>query len=129
MTFRQAIRAGFSNYINFAGRAAPSEFWYWVLFTIAAALIGAIIDTLLFRPMEHISPLADAFSVLTFVPNISVAIRRLHDTDRSGWWWLLSFVPFGIIFLIVWWIEDGTPGSNRFGPSPPRDNFIPRPTA
>jgi uncharacterized membrane protein YhaH (DUF805 family) len=48
-----------------------------------------------------------------------VGARRLHDTDRSGWWQLLMFIPLiGIIILIVWWASRGTPGANRFGENP-----------
>jgi uncharacterized membrane protein YhaH (DUF805 family) len=124
MTFREAIRSGFYNYAKFSGRAAPSEFWYWVLFTIVTAFVAGIVDALLFPSMAHVSPIADVFSLFVFVPNISVMVRRLHDTDRSGWWALLGLVPLIGLILIVWCIEQGSAGSNRFGPSPPHDRFV-----
>lgn len=52
----------------------------------------------------------------TIIPATAVAVRRLHDTDRSGWWLLLSIVPLGFIVLIVWFVARGTQGTNRFGP-------------
>lgn len=57
-------------------------------------------------------------SLALFLPLLSAVVRRLHDTDRSGWWYLLGLVPFGGIVLVVFWALDGTPGSNRFGVSP-----------
>ena len=63
--------------------------------------------------------LSSIWSLATFLPSLAVGIRRLHDTDRSGWWWLISFIPLiGIIVLIVFWCSAGIPGSNRFGPDP-----------
>ena len=119
MTFWQAIQSGFNNYAKFSGRARPSEFWYWMLFTFIATLVTATLDNVLFASMTALSPFCDTFTVLTIVPGIAVSIRRLHDTDRSGWWFLLSFVPFvGIFVLIVWWIKQGTAGDNRFGADP-----------
>jgi uncharacterized membrane protein YhaH (DUF805 family) len=57
------------------------------------------------------------FGLATLLPGLAVSVRRLHDTNRSGWWILLWFIPLiGIIVLIVWWVQQGTPGPNRFGP-------------
>lgn len=113
MNFQQAIVSGFQNYVNFAGRAARSEFWYWALFVflvnIAANLVDAAIDVGL------ISALA---SLALFLPGIAVSVRRLHDLDRTGWWLLIALTGVGIILLIVWWCMKGTTGSNRFGPDP-----------
>ncbi|HHB81462.1 MAG TPA: DUF805 domain-containing protein, partial [Aliiroseovarius sp.] len=59
------------------------------------------------------------FMLATFLPNISVMVRRLHDTDRSGWWYWIVLVPLiGFILLIVWFASKGTTGDNRFGPDP-----------
>ena len=62
--------------------------------------------------------LAGLVSLALFLPLLGASVRRLHDTDRSGWWYLLTFVPVANIVLIVFWALDGTPGPNRFGPSP-----------
>lgn len=123
MTFRNAIAAGFSNYVNFSGRASVPAFWYWVLFTILGSLVMAAIDAVAFPSSGTLSPFSDLFALGTFLPSISAAVRRLHDTDRNGWWFLLSLLPLiGTIVLIVWWIQKGTPGNNQYGPPPPDRN-------
>jgi uncharacterized membrane protein YhaH (DUF805 family) len=117
MTFGDAIRTGFAKYFNFAERAVPSEFWYWVLFTILVSIVTAVVDAMWFPDFYPISPLTDLFGLATLLPGLAVSVRRLHDTNRSGWWILLWFIPLiGIIVLIVWWVQQGTPGPNRFGP-------------
>lgn len=59
------------------------------------------------------------YSLAVFIPNLAVAVRRLHDSNRSGWWILIGLVPFiGAIWLLVLYLIDGTPGPNRFGPDP-----------
>jgi uncharacterized membrane protein YhaH (DUF805 family) len=112
MNFAQAIKSGFSNYVNFSGRALRSEYWYWALFAllgyIAASIVDRALGLVLFYPL---------FAVAILLPSIAVAVRRLHDTDRSGWWALLFLIPLiGTIVLIVWFCMQGTAGSNRFGP-------------
>jgi uncharacterized membrane protein YhaH (DUF805 family) len=63
--------------------------------------------------------LSGIFWLATFIPGIAVSVRRLHDTNRSGWWLLLDLIPFiGGIILFVWFVQDGTPGDNRFGANP-----------
>ncbi len=66
-----------------------------------------------------VTPFSPIWGLATFLPSLAMGVRRLHDTDRSGWWWLLSFIPLiGIIVLIVFWCSEGTRGPNRFGPDP-----------
>jgi uncharacterized membrane protein YhaH (DUF805 family) len=114
MNFSEAIAAGFSNYVNFAGRAIRSEYWYWVLFVILSEVVTSIIDAVI-----GIQLTTTIFGLAVILPGIAIAIRRLHDTDRSGWWVLLVFIPLvGAIVLIVWYCSRGTEGSNRFGPDP-----------
>jgi uncharacterized membrane protein YhaH (DUF805 family) len=116
MTFGQAITAGFQNYVNFTGRAPRSEFWYWVLFALLVSVAASIVDYALF-PLADVNPLGILVSLGFFLPNLSVAVRRLHDLDYSGWWVLLGLIPIvGLIVLIIWWCQRGTVGPNRFGP-------------
>jgi uncharacterized membrane protein YhaH (DUF805 family) len=112
MNFSQAITAGFSNYVNFSDRAIRSEYWYWVLFIILAEIATTIIDMVI-----GVQLTTGIFGLATFLPSLAIAIRRLHDLDRSGWWILLVLIPLiGAIVLIVWYCAKGTEGSNRFGP-------------
>jgi uncharacterized membrane protein YhaH (DUF805 family) len=117
MSFTQAITSGFQNYVNFSGRAARSEYWYWTLFSILASIAGTLIDALLFRSMD-ISPIQSLVGLALFLPGLAVSIRRLHDLDRTGWWFLLVFTIIGAIVLLVWDCMKGTTGPNRFGPDP-----------
>jgi len=112
MNFTQAISSGFSNYVNFAGRAIRSEYWYWVLFVVIASIVASIIDAVL--GIRLFNPI---FGLAILLPSIAIGVRRLHDIDRSGWWLLLNFIPLiGAIVLIIWFCSRGTEGANRFGP-------------
>jgi uncharacterized membrane protein YhaH (DUF805 family) len=117
MNFTQAISSGFNNYVNFTGRAARSEFWYWALFAALASLAGELIDLALFTSSTF-TPVQTLVNLALFLPGLAVSVRRLHDLDRTGWWLLLIFTVIGIIVLLVWDCMRGTVGPNRFGPDP-----------
>ena len=103
--FFTAIRYGFQGYFDFKSRSTRAEYWYWSLF----AALGVLVLVLL-------KPLAIVFGVAITIPSLAVCVRRLHDTDRTGWWMLLKLIPvIGDIILIVWFCHRGTEGSNRFG--------------
>jgi uncharacterized membrane protein YhaH (DUF805 family) len=118
MNFIAAIKSGFSHYVTFSGRACRSEYWFWFLFTAIGGIATAILDAAIFgsSPGAGASPLNSIFDLLTVLPSIAVAARRLHDIDRTAWWLLLGLTGIGAILLIVWFCFKGTPGSNRFGP-------------
>lgn len=112
MNFGEAIKAGFSNYVNFSGRACRSELWWWALFVAIVALGTFILDTVTGVPLTY-----PIWLLATLLPNLALQIRRLHDLDKSGWFWLLNFIPLiGAIILLVWYCTKGTEGANRFGP-------------
>jgi uncharacterized membrane protein YhaH (DUF805 family) len=117
MGFTQAIASGFRNYVNFSGRACRSEYWYWVLFTLLGGIVTGIVDYGAF-PEASMSPLNSLFNLACLLPSLAVAIRRLHDIDRTGWWFLIVLTVIGAILLIVWACFRGTIGANRFGPDP-----------
>ena len=117
MNLTQAISSGFNNYVNFTGRAARSEFWYWALFAALASLAGELIDLALFTSSTF-TPVQTLVNLALFLPGLAVSVRRLHDLDRTGWWLLLIFTVIGIIVLLVWDCMRGTVGPNRFGPDP-----------
>ncbi|MFZ2139214.1 MAG: DUF805 domain-containing protein [Xanthobacteraceae bacterium] len=89
MNFTQAISSGFNNYVNFTGRAARSEFWYWTLFAILASIAGELIDLALFSSSSTFTPVQTLVNLALFLPGLAVSVRRLHDLDRTGWWLLL----------------------------------------
>jgi len=131
-SFGQAIASGFSNYTNFSGRASQSEYWSWVLFAALGMIVTWILDAAIFvrvseKPLlgEFVSGISPLYSPINFVfvvalllPSLAIAVRRLHDVDRTGWWMLLSFTGIGIVLLLYWQRQEGTSGSNKFGRDP-----------
>ena len=100
----------FKNYVTFEGRARRSEYWYFFLANIIVAFILGFIDGMFgisTKPDESI--LADIYLLLILLPSVAVGVRRLHDSDKSGWWLLL---PFYNLYLLI---RVGTTGSNHFG--------------
>ncbi len=129
MNFQQAVQSVFSNYASFLGRASRSEFWWFQLFLLLGGIVAGLLDFFGNFNMLGGSPLATLFWLATIVPDLAVTVRRLHDTDASGWWILLGLIPLiGMIVLIVWWCLEGSRGYNRFGPDPLQPALT-RPTA
>src|SRR6185437_5772244 len=102
-------------YAVFTGRAARTEFWMFALFNVIVSVVLTLVDNLLGLG----ALLAGLYSLAVLLPSIGVGIRRLHDTGRSGWWLLISFVPLvGAIVLLVFAVQDSQPGDNQYGPNP-----------
>lgn len=109
-------------YAVFTGRAGRAEYWYFVLFNI---IIMAVLNVLT-TSMKDVAGLgmlfslvASLYSLAVLIPSIAVAVRRLHDTSKSGWLLLLCLIPvIGWIVLLVFMIMDSTPGANAYGPNP-----------
>lgn len=119
MKFGQAIGICFSKYVDFSGRAQRSEFWWWILFTWLASLILGTLENGIVGATGGVPIMNTLFSLATFLPSLAVGIRRLHDINRSGWWWLIFLVPLvGWIILIVWFAQRGDAGSNDYGDDP-----------
>jgi uncharacterized membrane protein YhaH (DUF805 family) len=101
MTFGEAVRSVLSQYATFAGRASRAEFWRWVVVFVLLTLITRMIDGALFASSIHESfygddarrPLTSIIILALLLPNIALAVRRLHDIGRSGWWLLLMVIP------------------------------------
>lgn len=113
--------AALKKYAVFAGRARRKEFWFFMLFNTLITVALAMIDlwTGTYDEDVGLGVLSGLYAVAMIVPSIAVTVRRLHDTDRSGWWYLLLFIPvIGALVILVFMLLDGTPGSNRFGPNP-----------
>lgn len=120
MTFQDAVRSCFSKYATFSGRARRSEYWYFVLFTVIGSAIAGVVDNALFgRMMPDVTLLGSIFSIAIFMPGLSVLVRRLHDTGRSGWWWWIIVIPLiGMLVLLYWLVQPGETGTNTYGPDP-----------
>lgn len=118
MNFSEAIQSGFNNYARVSGRASRSAFWYWVLFVWLGGFGAGIVDMAMFG-YDSIYPFSSIFTLATIIPNLTVSVRRLHDTGRTGWWLLIWFIPIiGFIILLIWFIQQGEPGANEYGPDP-----------
>lgn len=108
-------------YAVFGGRARRKEFWYFYLFSFIIATILAILDVLAGTGALFLG----IYYLATLIPTIAVSVRRLHDTDRSGWWILITLIPFiGGIVWIVFCAQESTHGGNRFGSNPISDPDI-----
>ncbi len=103
--FVDAIKRGLKQYATFQGRASRSEFWWFTLFSF---LVGIFLGWIPFLGVILVLGL--------LIPGIAVGVRRLHDTDRTGWWYLIGFVPLiGFIVLLIFFIQASQPQHNRFG--------------
>lgn len=102
MTFQESIRTCLTKYVDFTGRAGLSEYWWFALFTLIVSIGLSMFS----------QSLSGLFSLATLLPSIAVGTRRLHDTNRSGWWQLLWFVPIiGWIVLIVFLAQQSKSGA------------------
>jgi uncharacterized membrane protein YhaH (DUF805 family) len=144
MSFIESIKTVLSKYAVFNGRARRSEYWWY---TLAVAILSTILFVVLVAPgygefmtatMEYTAAadpaapmpvmpasLVTGYIIMSIVnlalllPGLGVTVRRLHDTDRSGFWIFFALVPIvGPIMLIVWEATAGTPGPNQYGPDP-----------
>ena len=110
------------NYVGFSGRSRRSEYWYFTLFYLVIAIVLSVLDGILFGGSadgKGTPVLSGLFMLAMLLPSVAVGIRRLHDTDRIGWWLLIGMIPIlGAIVLIVFFVQDSKPGDNRFGPNP-----------
>ena len=116
MDFSEAVKSVYSNYAKFDGRSRRSEYWYFTLFTVLVYIAVLILAQFMGRTAMI---LLYAFALASLIPGIAVTVRRLHDTDRSGWWILIDLIPLiGAIILIVFLVQEGTGGDNSYGQSP-----------
>lgn len=109
------------NYAEFSGRARVREYWsfYLVNLTVFFALLGLDHLLLAVDAETGLGILSGSYGVITFLPSIAVAVRRLHDTGRRGWWLLVGFVPIvGGVVLLYFLSRDSQDGSNSYGANP-----------
>lgn len=146
--FQQAVRMAFAGWKDYSSRATVAEYWWFYLFSTLVFVVPYVVLLVLgFAVAASSAPSSRSTNVLPeqareapngglialivvlailvvalaiglFLVQLPLTVRRLHDTDREGWWYLLAFVPFGSIVLLVFTILPGTPGPNRYGPVP-----------
>jgi len=102
-------------YTVFSGRAGRKEYWMFFLFhliiTFVLVLFAEFIKSRTFLPT--------LYGLAVLLPSLAVFVRRLHDTNHSGWWWFISFIPIvGSIVLLIFLVKDSQPGENQYGPNP-----------
>ena len=131
-------------YAEFSGRSRRKEYWMYVLLLVIVALVIGLVEAALglSETVGPYGPLSGILALVTFVPSIAVGVRRLHDTNRSGWWLLIGFAPYllsmalvfsgnlviggvvslvaliGMIALLIFLVLDGTKGPNKYGEDP-----------
>lgn len=119
MNMIEAVNSVFANYANFSGRARRSEYWYFVLFNMAAPMAAGMVLAFLRMNDHAYELLVGIYSAVTFIPGLAVLVRRLHDVGRSGGCALWVLFPVaGPIMLLIWLCREGVRGPNRFGPDP-----------
>lgn len=135
MGFSESVKSVFSKYATFSGRASRSEYWYFVLFnliiTIPLFIVGAIIGALLGSgESSMVTALAVGYilvciySLAIIIPSIAVAVRRLHDTGKSGWLYLLVLIPYlGGLVIFVFMLLESAP-DNKYGPNPNKQDAV-----
>lgn len=107
------------NYANFEGRARRSEYWGFVLVNSILTIVLNVIDLIIFGIDSPLRPLASLFGLMMFLPNLAVAVRRLHDVGKSGWTMLFGLIPlFGALYLIFLFFSDGERMENQYGLDP-----------
>jgi uncharacterized membrane protein YhaH (DUF805 family) len=113
VNFDEAIKDGLSKYATFSGRSSRSAYWWWTLFYVLVAIGASIIDAAIKTPA-----LTGLAWLAFIIPNLAVLVRRLHDTDRTGWWVLIGLVPLvgWIVLLIFACTDSGVP--NKYGTGP-----------
>jgi uncharacterized membrane protein YhaH (DUF805 family) len=108
-------------YAQFEGRAQRAEYWYFVLFNLIISFVIGFVDGLTgtFDPETGFGLLGVVYALAVLIPSITVGVRRLHDTGRSGWWLLIGLIPIiGAIVLIIFFVQDSQPDENTYGPNP-----------
>ena len=108
-------------YVVFNGRARRKEYWYFFLFNIIISIVLAVIDSVTgsFSTDAGMGLLGGIYTLAILIPSIAVSVRRLHDTDRSGWWLLIGLIPLiGALVLLIFMVQDSEPGDNQYGSNP-----------
>lgn len=118
MDFKTAVATCLrQKYMDFTGRAPRSEYWYYILAYFIGSVVLSIVGALAGESVRM--ALLGIYSLALLLPTLAVAVRRLHDLDKSGWWILIGLVPLiGGLVLLFFYVQKGTNGPNRYGNDP-----------
>jgi len=117
VSFLDALPLAFENFGDFEGRATRGEYWWFILSNFLLNIVVMWLGVFLFGAGSDAQILLYWAVVLVMtVPGLSVFVRRLHDTGRSGWWWLLGGTVIGLIPLLIWLADEGVARENEYGP-------------
>ena len=120
VSFKEAVvRALSQNYCNFSGRASRSEYWWFYLFSCIVSWVVSIIVSLFSSELSIMYIASMVVGLAFLLPSLGIAVRRLHDIGKSGWWLFISLIPLiGAILLLVWFCKDSQMEPNEYGPVP-----------
>ncbi len=118
-----------NKYVDFNSRATRSEYWYFVLFSVLIGIVLRLIDTFAINPSLGLGMtpeeaarggiLIGIFTLAILLPHIGIAVRRLHDIGKSGWWYLIALIPIiGALILLFFFVTDSQAGENAYGANP-----------
>lgn len=122
MNFSQAVSSFFARWKDFNGRSSRSEYWWATLFITLTSIFTNILTLFLGLSGSIVAIivllLIVIFSLFLTIASLALVVRRLHDTNKSGWWYLIIFTIIGILPLLYWYCKKGDEGENRFGSNP-----------
>jgi uncharacterized membrane protein YhaH (DUF805 family) len=111
MNFTQSIQTCYKKFFDFSGRSSKSEYWWFQLFNIILYVLSSLFQ-------GDLSILLSIIIIANLIPIYAAAVRRIHDSNKSGWWVLISAIPIIGLYVFVLLIQDGSKGKNSFGPKP-----------
>ncbi|MGR5529000.1 DUF805 domain-containing protein [Vibrio alfacsensis] len=109
------------NYTGFSGRARRQEYWYFTLVNILVNLVMNIIDRIMGNvfQIENFGLFGVLYALFILIPSLAVTVRRLHDTDRTGWWVFIAIIPIiGFLVMLYFLVQDSEEGTNQYGDNP-----------
>ena len=122
MNFSQAVSSFFARWKDFNGRSSRSEYWWATFFVILTSIFTNILTLFLGLSPSIVAIivllLIVIFSLFLTIASLALVVRRLHDTNKSGWWYLIIFTIIGVLPLLYWYCKKGDEGENRFGSNP-----------
>ncbi|WP_029003684.1 DUF805 domain-containing protein [Azorhizobium doebereinerae] len=111
--------AAMRKYATFSGRSRRGEYWVFHLVFVVLSIAASLLDLLIFQTgLDHQGPIGAVVLLAHLIPSFAVSVRRLHDIDRTGWWLLLEFTIIGALVLLIFAMQRGTAGFNRYGSDP-----------